>query len=62
MIDRVGNLGEMYEILVMTGQTNNSVSAYLLVVRLNELFIVQLSKEVVLIVKKYCKKIDKLFN
>lgn len=58
----MGNLGEMYEILVMTGQTNNSVSAYLLVVRLNELFIVQLSKEVVLIVKKYCKKIDKLFN
>ena len=52
----------MYEILVMTGQTNNSVSAYLLVVRLNELFIVQLSKEVVLIVKKYCKKITKLFN
>lgn len=58
----MGNLGEMYEILVMTGQTNNSVSAYLLVVGLNELFIVQLSKEVVLIVKKYCKKIDKLFN
>jgi len=48
----VGNLGEMYEILVMTGQTNNSVSAYLLVVGLNELFIVQLYKEVVLIVKK----------
>lgn len=58
----MGNLGEMHEILVMICQTNNSVRAYLLVVRLHGLFIVQLSKEVVLIVKKYCKKFDKLFN